>query len=63
MADVLLATILLIGGICWSGLIFLAMANSPTGGTNFAMAPFIAGLAAAAAGVLYWIYIVAGWLF
>ncbi|QDC00385.1 hypothetical protein [Mesorhizobium sp. 8] len=63
MADVLLATVLLFGGICWSGLVLLAMANSPTGGTNFAMVPFIAGLAAAALGALYWMYIVAGWLF
>lgn len=63
MADIILATGLLLGGLVWSFLVFAAMANSPMGGSNFAMIPFVGGLVAAGAGLIYWACIIAGWLF
>lgn len=63
MADVFLATCLLLGGFGLSVLILIAMANHPTGGTDFPKVPFLAGLTAAAAGLLWWIGILFRWVF
>ena len=63
MADIFLATVLLLGGIFWAALIVIAMAHHPTGGTDFAKYPFIAGLGAALVGLLWWGAIIIGWVF
>lgn len=63
MADTILATLLLVGGLAWAFLVFMAAAHHPTGGGKGTMAMFLAGAGAAALGALYWVWIIAGWLF
>lgn len=62
MADIFLASCLLLGGFFWSALIVLAMMRHPTGGTDFAVYPFLAGLIAMAIGTVWWVAIVISWL-
>lgn len=61
MADVFLATMLLLGGFGWAALVVLAMANHPTGGTDFAKFPFLIGVAAMVVGAVWWLAIIVGW--
>jgi hypothetical protein len=62
MADSILATLLLLGGLGWSFVVFAAAANDPHGGSG-AIYPFLMGVAAAVAGLAYWGWIIAGWVF
>lgn len=62
MADPFIATCLLFGGLGWAALVVIAMSNHPTGGTDFAMVPFLLGLAAGGIGLLWWVAIIIGWL-
>ena len=45
-----------------AALIVLAMMRHPTGGTDFAVYPFLAGLIAMAIGTVWWVAIVISWL-
>lgn len=62
MADPFLATLALVGGLGWALLIVLAMAHHPTGGDEGMKYMFFSGVAAFAIGVLWWIYILIGWI-
>lgn len=63
MADPFIATALLVAGFCWAALYVLAMSNHPTGGTDFSIAAIVPGLAAMAVGAVWWVALIAGWLF
>ena len=62
MSDVFLATLLLLGGLCWAFLCFVAASMHPTPSqTNFGAAIY-ASLAASAAGAVWWGAIIWWWL-
>ena len=61
MADIVLATLLLIGGLAWSFVCFLALANTPIPGQARLGAIVWAGPFAFVGGLLWWVWIIAGW--
>jgi len=62
MADIVLATILLIGGTIWSLACLLAYAMHPTPGqANFGPVVYV-GMVAAFLGWAWWVWIIFGWL-
>lgn len=62
MADILLATSLLLGGLGWSFVCLLALANTPIPGQADLGAVVWAGPIAFVAGLVWWGWIIAGWL-
>ena len=62
MADIFLASILLIGGIAWAAICVAAAASHPTP-SQADFGPLIfAGPIAALIGLLWWVWIIIGWV-
>ena len=62
MADILLASLLLIGGALWSFVCLMTYATHPTPGqANFGSVVYV-GPAAFLAGAAWWAWIISGWL-
>lgn len=60
MTDYILASLLMLGGACWSFVVFMAGAMHPSGKIETPF--FISGIAAFLAGVAWWAWLIMGWL-